>query len=82
MCKLFSVKDFSGTTLPRILSFGPNIEYDLLYCVRENQHPHAYDSLHLYMFLSLQSHASDGYGWEYVSFAHCLLYFSYMLRHF
>ena len=43
MCKLFfSIKDFSGTTLPRILKFGTNIEYDLLYCQRENQHPHAY----------------------------------------
>ena len=27
------VKDFSGTTLPRILKFGTNITYDKLYCV-------------------------------------------------
>ena len=41
----FSVKDFSGTTAPRILEFGTNIGYDMLYCVRENQHSHAYNSL-------------------------------------
>ena len=29
----FSVKDFSGIVLPRILKFGTNIEYDLLCCV-------------------------------------------------
>ena len=27
------VKDFSGTTGPRILKFGTNIRYDKLYCV-------------------------------------------------
>ena len=32
----FCVKDFSGTTAPRILKFGTNIEYDLLYCVTES----------------------------------------------
>ena len=32
-----SVKDFSGTTRPRILKFGTNNGYDLLYCVGENQ---------------------------------------------
>ena len=32
------VKDFSGTTVSRILKFGTNIGYDLLYCVQENQH--------------------------------------------
>ena len=37
VCKLFfSVKDFPGTTLSRILKFGTSTEYDLLYCVREN----------------------------------------------
>ena len=50
---LFFVKDFSGTIIPRILKFGANIEYVLLYCVRENQH-HAYHSLYLYIFLSFQ----------------------------
>ena len=34
------VKDFSGTTMPRILTFGTNVGYGLLYCVKENQ-PHA-----------------------------------------
>ena len=32
------VKDFSGTTAPRILKFGTNVGVDLLYCVKENQH--------------------------------------------
>ena len=27
------VKDFAGTTLPRILKFGTNVRYDKLYCV-------------------------------------------------
>ena len=30
------VKDIPETTAPRILKFGIKIEYDLLYCVREN----------------------------------------------
>ena len=38
------VKYFSGTTAPRILKFGTNIGYDLLYCIRDNQHPDAYNS--------------------------------------
>ena len=49
------VKDFSGTTAPRILKFGTNVVYDLLYCVRENQPPAAYHFLYLSIFLSLQS---------------------------
>ena len=32
------VKDFSGSTVPWILKFGTNVGYDLLYCVKENQH--------------------------------------------
>ena len=48
------VKDFSGTTAPRILKFGTNVGYDLLYCVKENQHAAAYRSLYLSIFLSLQ----------------------------
>ena len=48
------VKDFSGTTAPRVLKFGTNIGYDLLYCVKENQHAAAYYSLYLSIFLSLQ----------------------------
>ena len=47
------VKDFSGTTAPRILKFGTNVGYDLLYCVKENPHA-AYHSLYLSIFLSLQ----------------------------
>ena len=47
------VKYFSGTTAPRILKFGTNIGYDLLYCIRDNQHPYAYHSLNLSIFLFL-----------------------------
>ena len=49
------VKDFSGTTAPRILKFGTNVVYDLLHCVRENQPPDAYHFLYLFIFLSFQS---------------------------
>ena len=37
-CKLFFLSDFSGTLLPRILKFGTNIEFELLFsktCVRQ-----------------------------------------------
>ena len=51
----FFVKDFSGTTAPRILKFGVNVVYDLSYCVRENQPSAAYRFLYLSIFLSLQS---------------------------
>ena len=47
------VKDFSGTTAPRILKFGTNVGYGLLHCVRENQSPVAYHFLYLSIFLSL-----------------------------
>ena len=47
------IKD-SGITAPRIFKFGTKIGNDLLYCVRENQHPHAYLSLYLSIFLFLQ----------------------------
>ena len=30
-------QDFSGTTAPRVLKFGTNVGYVLLYCVNENQ---------------------------------------------
>ena len=49
---MFFVKDFSGTTAPRILKFCTNFGYDLLYCVRGNQRPHAYHSLCLFSFFS------------------------------
>ena len=40
------VKDFSGTTRPRILKFDTNIRYDRLYCVLKNQPHMAYQSLY------------------------------------
>ena len=40
----------------RILKFGTNVGYDLLYCVKENQHAGAYHSPYLSIFLSLQAH--------------------------
>ena len=32
--RIICVKDFLGITLPKILKFGTNVGYDLLYCVR------------------------------------------------
>ena len=46
------LSDFSGTTSSRILKFATNIGYDQLYCIKENQHPHACHSLYLSVFLS------------------------------
>ena len=41
--------------MPRILKFGTNVGYDLLYCVKENQHAAAYYSLICpFYFLSKQ----------------------------
>ena len=51
------VKDFSGTTLPRILKLGTNIRYERLYCVLKNQPHMAYQSLYLSIFLSFHSHS-------------------------
>ena len=48
------VKDFSGTTAPRILKFGTNAGMTL-YCVKQNQNAAAYHSLYLSIFLSLQA---------------------------
>ena len=47
-------KDFSGPFAPRVLKFGTNIGYSHLYYVRENQHPYAYHSIYLSIFLFLQ----------------------------
>ena len=47
------VKDFSGTTAPRILKFGTNVGYDLLYCVKENQHASLYLSIFLFSPIKL-----------------------------
>ena len=49
------VKDYSGTTAPRILKFGTNVGYDLLYCVKENQPAASYHCLICpFFFLSKQ----------------------------
>ena len=58
-CFFRSVKDFSGTTVPRILKFGTNIGYDKLYCVLKNQPHMAYQSLYLSFFLSFQKYFSS-----------------------
>ena len=44
------VKDFSGTTSPRILKFCTNIRYNRLNCVLKNQPHMAYQSLYLSIF--------------------------------
>ena len=55
VCKLFfSVKDFSATTWVRILKFGTKLDSDELYCVTKEQPHIAYQSLYLFIFLSLQ----------------------------
>ena len=56
VCKLFfSVKDFSATTWVRILKFGTKLDSDEFYCVTKKKQPHiAYQSLYLFIFLSLQ----------------------------
>ena len=54
VCKFF-LKDFSGTTAPRILKFGTNVGYDFLYCLKENQPPSAYHSFYVSIFLSLSN---------------------------
>ena len=51
--KIF-VKDFSATTWVRILKFGTKLDSDELYCVRKEQPHIAYQSLYLFIFLSLQ----------------------------
>ena len=43
-------KDFSGTTAPRILKFGTNVGYDVLYCVKENQPAAAYCLIFYFYF--------------------------------
>ena len=50
----FSVKDFPGTTWPRILKFGTKLLYDKLYFVLKNQPHIAYLSLYFFIFLSLK----------------------------
>ena len=50
----FSVKDFSATTWVRILKFGTKLDSGELYCVTKEQPHIAYQSLYLFIFLSLQ----------------------------
>ena len=50
----FFVKDFSATTWVRILIIGTKLDSDELYCVIKNQPQIAYQSLYLFIFLSLQ----------------------------
>ena len=52
--KNFDVKDFSATTWVRILKFGIKLDSDELYCVTKEQPHIAYQSLYLFIFLSLQ----------------------------
>ena len=51
---ILHLKDFSGSTEPRILKFGTNVGYNFLYCVREKQLPPFHHSLYLSIFLSPQ----------------------------
>ena len=53
MEKIF-VKDFSATTLGRILKFSTKLDSDEVYCVTKEQPHIAYQSLYLFIFLSLQ----------------------------
>ena len=50
---IVSVKDFSATTLVRILKFGTKLDSDELYCVTKIQPHIAYQFLNLFIFLSL-----------------------------
>ena len=50
----FFVKDFSATTWVRILKFGTKLDSDELYCETKEQPHIAYESLYLFIFLSLQ----------------------------
>ena len=49
------IKNFPGTTAPRILKFGTNVGYHWLHCVRENLPPDVYHFFYLPIYLSLQS---------------------------
>ena len=48
ICLSFSVT--AESVRPRILKFVTNIGYDLLYCVSENQSPHTYHFIYLFIF--------------------------------
>ena len=49
------VKDFSGTIAPRVLKFGTNFGYVLLYRVKANQRTTIYHSPYLSIFPYLQA---------------------------
>ena len=54
VCKLFSGKDFSATTSIRAPKLGTKLDSDEMDCVI-NKQPHiAYQSLYLFIFLSLK----------------------------
>ena len=55
----FFVKDFWGTTVPKSLKFHINIGYNFLYCVRENQHPHAYPLFVIFSFSPIKYFITD-----------------------
>ena len=82
--KKICVKDFSGTTSPKILKFGTNVGYVLLYRVRENQPPPIYHSLYLSFFLSLQSNflwqISQLWKPEFSNFVYTLRVAKYIVR--
>ena len=59
LVNFFPVKDFSGTAWVWILKFGTKLDSDELYCVTKEQPHIAYQSLYLFIFLSLQ--------WEFLS---------------
>ena len=50
----FSVKDFSAATWVRILKVGTKLDSDELYCITKKRPHTAYQSLYLFIFLSLQ----------------------------
>ena len=54
LSQFFSVKDFSATSLVRILKFGTKLDSDKLYCVTKEQPHIAYQSLYFFIFLSLK----------------------------
>ena len=54
MLRKITVKDYTGTTAPRVLKFGTNIGYNYLYCIRDIQHPHFYHSLCPFFFLQIK----------------------------
>ena len=54
------VKDFSGTTGPRILKFGTNVRYDL-YCVKENQLAAVYHIPYIYPFIFFLSNKTSSH---------------------